>query len=138
MKRSDFSKPTGHIIHQFVRYFISGGVAFCVDFLLMMLLHDRFNIIAEVAGTISFAVGLVITYLMSIFWIFNLRRFNNRVAEFLGFTIIGVVGLVLTYFIMRIFTNSLQINYLLAKIVSTIIVTLWNFLAKKYFLFYKK
>ena len=138
MKRSDFSKHNGHIIHQFVRYFISGGVAFCVDFLLMMLLHDRFNIIAEVAGTISFAVGLVITYLMSIFWIFNQRRFNNRVAEFLGFTIIGVVGLVLTYFIMRIFTNSLQINYLLAKIVSTIIVTLWNFLAKKYFLFYKK
>ncbi|MGM9795049.1 MAG: GtrA family protein [Candidatus Aphodosoma sp.] len=138
MKRSDFSKPTGHIIHQFVRYFISGGVAFCVDFLLMMLLHDRFNIIAEVAGTISFAVGLVITYLMSIFWIFNQRRFNNRIAEFLGFTLIGIVGLVLTYFIMKIFTNSLQINYLLSKIVSTIIVTLWNFLAKKYFLFYKK
>ena len=75
---------------------------------------------------------------MSIFWIFNQRRFNNRVAEFLGFALIGIVGLVLTYFIMRIFTNSLQINYLLAKIVSTIIVTLWNFLAKKYFLFYKK
>ena len=137
MKISDFNKPNNNIVHQFVRYFFSGGIAFCVDFFLMMLLHDRFNLPAEVAGTVSFAVGLVITYLLSIFWIFNQRRFKSRVAEFLGFALIGVIGLVLTYIIIDFFTNSLQINYLLSKIISTIIVTLLNFLAKKYILFHK-
>lgn len=138
INKSKFCKHTDNIVHQFVRYFFSGGIAFCVDFLLMMLLHEKCSLPAEIAGTVSFAVGLVITYLLSVFWIFNQHRFESRLMEFVGFALIGVVGLGLTYVIMYFFSNSLQISYLIAKIISTIIVTLWNFLAKKYILFYKK
>ena len=123
---------------QIFRYFFSGGLAFIVDFSLLYLLTDVLNIHYLLSSIISFSVGLTITYLFSIFWVFNERRLNNRTYEFIVFCIIGAVGLGLTSLFMWLFTDLLQIHYLLSKIITTAIVFIWNFIAKKLILFTKR
>lgn len=132
---SRWQRPSSNIFVQLLRYGISGGVAFAVDFLLMVALRELADIPEVAAGTISFGIGLIITYLFSIFWIFDKRRMRSVVAEFITFAIIGAVGLLLTYWLMSLFVNSYAVNYMLAKIITTVIVTLWNFIAKKLILF---
>lgn len=136
--KSLLTAPSSSVVVQLIRYGLSGGLAFAVDFGVMILLH-RYCAIPEVAaGTISFGIGLIITYLMSIFWIFDERRLSSRTAEFLTFAAIGAVGLIFTYLLMSLFVDRCAIHYIIAKIITTVIVTLWNFFAKKFILFRKK
>lgn len=133
-----YRKPSSNTFVQMIRYGISGGVAFLVDFGLMVLLRELFSVPEAVSGTVSFGVGLIITYIFSIEWIFDKRRLNSRLAEFLAFAAIGAVGLLLTYLLMLLMVNIFSLYYIWAKVITTVIVTLWNFIAKKCILFTKK
>lgn len=130
-------EDTSSICIQIFRYLFSGGIAFIVDFGLLYLLTDILNVHYLLSSIISFSAGLIITYLFSIFWIFNERRLNNRTYEFLVFCLIGAIGLLLTSLFMWAFTDILQIHYLFSKVITTIIVFVWNFVAKKIILFTK-
>jgi len=137
-----FKGKTGNLFIQIIRYLIAGGVAFMVDFALLYLLTDIFNVYYLTSSRISFSVGLIITYLFSIFWVFDKRRINNRKIEFLIFAIIGIIGFILTDLFMKFFTENLfqkfEYAYLFSKILTTMIVFVWNFIAKKIILFTKQ
>jgi putative flippase GtrA len=104
----------------------------------MVLLKEVFQVHYLVAATVGFIVGLTYTYLLSINWIFDERRLKNKWNELLIFTIIGIFGIGLTLFFMKFFTDILLSHYVLSKVLTTIIVSLWNFAAKKLLLFTKK
>ena len=127
--------PTHSLLVQAVRYALSGGTAFVADFGLLYVLTDWLHVHYLLSSVLSFATGLLITYLLSIYWIFDQRRFDNRLYEIVLFVVIGVVGLLLTTLFMWLFTDCLGMYYLLSKMLTTIITTAWNFLAKKFILF---
>jgi putative flippase GtrA len=129
-------KKTNNAFFQLIRYGVSGGIAFVVDFCLLYVLKEYAGFHYLVAGTISFCAGLIVTYLFSIYWIFSVRKFSNRKLEFGIFTLIGAVGIALNFAFLWLFASVIHQHYLLAKIITTVIVTLWNFLAKKYILFH--
>lgn len=135
--REKLRKPSSSAFVQMIRYGISGGVAFLVDFGLMVLLGELFSVSGVLAGTVSFGIGLTVTYVFSIRWIFDKRRFDSRIAEFITFAAIGAVGLLLTWLLMLLQINMFGIHYIPAKIITTVIVTVWNFVAKKFILFSK-
>jgi putative flippase GtrA len=63
---------------------------------------------------------------------------KNTLFEVLIFVAIGIVGLGLMNFFMWIFTVQMAIpNDFVCNLLSTALVTLWNFIAKKYILFTK-
>lgn len=127
--------PTGNVWIQIVRYFFSGGVAFLVDTGLLYVLTEFCEVYYLVSSIISFSIGLIITYLLSILWVFDNRNMKNRYAEFSVFVLIGVVGLGLTSLFMWFFTDKIGVHYIFSKIITTIIVFVWNFIAKKSLLF---
>lgn len=127
--------PTGNVVVQALRYAVSGGVAFVADFLLLYVLTDCAHVHYLLSAILSFCVGLLITYLLSVYWIFDKRRFDSRVPEIIIFILIGLVGLLITALFMWLFTDLLQIHYLLSKVLTTLVSTVWNFLAKKFMLF---
>lgn len=131
------NQPTGNIFIQLLRYFVSGGIAFVVDFSLLYILTEFVGLHYRLSTVIGFTVGLLITYLFSILWVFDSRRFKNAKLEITIFAFIGVVGLLLTSFFMWFFTDKLNVHYMLSKVFTTIIVFLWNFIMKKLTLFPK-
>ena len=127
---------TGDIRIQFVRYVISGMTAFLVDMALLAFLTECFGEKLLLLWTaIGFAIGLCITYLFSIFWVFDDRRFKSRTAEASLFAVIGLTGLGLTELLMWLLAGKAGIHYLVAKVITTLLVFLWNFTAKKYIIF---
>jgi len=128
--------PSGELWIQVFRYLISGGVAFLTDAALLALLTELFGRDLLLLWTgISFAVGLLITYLFSILWVFDNRSLDSRTAELTIFVMIGVIGLCLTEFLMHLLAERAGVHYLLAKCITTVIVFVWNFVAKKTILF---
>lgn len=126
---------SSNIYIQLFRYVLAGGTAFVVDFGLLYTLTNWLGVHYMVSTVISYTIGLIITYLLSIYWIFDKRRTNNRLMEFFIFSLIGLVGLSLTSFFMFLLTDILGIYYLLSKLATTIIVFIWKFIAKKFILF---
>ena len=51
---------------------------------------------------------------------------------------VGIVGLGLTELLMWLLTGKAGIHYLVAKVITTVIVFVWNFSAKKLILFRSK
>lgn len=123
---------------QLFRYLFAGGVAFLADVSILYLLTEYAHVHYLLSSLAGFSAGLTITYLMSIFWIFDEKSKNNKAVELSIFIIIGAIGLGLTSLFMWLFTSLLLLHYLFSKILTTAIVFVWNFVAKKRILFTKK
>ncbi len=141
-----FKEDTDKTSIQFFRYCFVGGLAFIVDYGIMVLLVEAFALHAVLASAIAFILGLIVNYLLSTLWIFKKSRIKNRLMEFVGFVVIGLIGLGINAAIIWFFQDYLAVwnsipilpqdkYYALGKIVSTGIVFLWNFFARKLMLF---
>ncbi|MCX6252920.1 MAG: GtrA family protein [Bacteroidia bacterium] len=135
--QSLFKEKTDSTLLQLFRYTFVGGFAFLIDFGTLFFLTEFFHINYLVSAGIAFIFGLTINYFLSVKWVFSSRAMENRWWEFLLFTLIGLVGLVLNEFFLWILTDIMLIYYLLSKIITTIIVYFWNFFARKVILFNK-
>ncbi len=120
---------------QFIRYGISGGLAFTIDFLSLIILTEYYDLHYLISAAIAFTMGLIIIYLISIFWIFDKRRFANNFFEILIFSLIGIGGIVLNEIFIWLFTEIFLAYYLISKVISTLLIYPYNFFTKKYLLF---
>ncbi len=130
-----FKEPANSIFIQFFRYLFVGGTAFIVDFSLLYILTDILYIHYLISAGISFICGLLINYFLSISWVFSQRKLTSQLSELLLFAFIGCIGLALTSVLMWLFTDKTGLYYLFSKIITTILVMIWNFLARKFILF---
>lgn len=131
-----FKTPTTNTIIQFFRYVFVGGVAFLVDGGLLFLL-EKIGLHYLVATVFAFIGGLICNYMLSKLLVFQEKKSNPRL-EFLIYGIIGIVGLGITEGFMYVFTDILDLYFMLSKIIVAIIVLIWNFLARKLILYKNK
>ena len=59
----------------------------------------------------------------------------GRALEFLGYAVIGLIGLGLTEALLYFFTEIVHFHFMLSKIVASAVVLFWNFFARKVFLY---
>ena len=129
-----FGKPESTAI-QFMRYAVVGGVAFTADFALLFILTDGFGLHYLISAAAAFLLGLTVNYFLSVSWVFDLRALANKRAEFAVFAAIGLIGLGFNELFIWFFTEHVHFHYLVSKACATILVFLWNFVARKYILF---
>lgn len=127
------TESTTNIWVQFFRYFFVGGTAFIVDFGTLALLTGLGVLGYQGAAAAGFCLGLVANYLLSIRWVFDKHASTtaDAMADFIGFAIVGVIGLGLNALFMWYFTEMAHCHYLISKIISTGLVFLWNFLGRR-------
>lgn len=130
-----FKGKTNNIWIQLVRYFFVGGCAFVIDISLLFFFTEYIGIHYLISAAIAFLVGLTVNYFISVRWVFDKRIIQNRLFEFTVFLGIGLIGLGLNELFLWILTDLLFLYYLVSKIITTAIVCLWNFFARKIILF---
>jgi putative flippase GtrA len=127
--------PSARLQVQFARYLFVGGLAFGVDFGLLFVLTSLAGLPYLISAAIGFCFGSVINYGLSRIWVFDRRTLSSGSLEFAVFGLIGVVGLGLNEAIMWSMHELLHLHYLIAKVVSSSVVLLWNFGGRKFLLF---
>ena len=63
---------TTHI--QFFRYIFVGGSASLIDMTMFYVANTVFDLNYLIAQTVGFSFGLTVSYLISIFWVFEQRK----------------------------------------------------------------
>jgi putative flippase GtrA len=122
------TRKTSNGIVQLFRYGIVGGLAFIVDYGTYSLLN-LLGVNYLISGAISFTLGLIVNYLLSIRWVFT--HSSRRATEVIIFTLIGVAGLGINELILYVCTGLLGISPAVSKLISTAIVFLWNFILRR-------
>lgn len=127
---------------ELIRYSFVGVSSFFLDAYILHVCKIYLFAQAGEAGvlfssTIGFIVGLVYNYTMSIKFVFKDVENNKRTMDgFIVFTIIGIIGFLLTEIGMIIGMKILTINhYMAVKIIVALIVFVWNYTARKKMVF---
>lgn len=121
-------------LKQFLKFCVVGTVGTAIDFGLLYILVEFSNIWYLLAATISFIVAVINNYIFNKIWTFE-NKDSNFLKQFVQFLVVSVVGLGLNVLILYILVEFAGIWYILAKVLATGVVLIWNFFANKYWTF---
>lgn len=122
------------LLNQILKFGVVGGLAFIIDYGILILLTEVFHINYLISTTISFIVSVIFNYILSIFWVFDVDKNKNRATVFSVFIVLSIIGLLLNDLFMWLFVDGWKVHYLLAKIIATFLVMIYNFITRKLFL----
>lgn len=121
------------LIMQVLKFGIVGIIAAIVDVGVLVVLKELLQIDVLVSSAISFSVSVVVNYLLSMSFVFKSKN-DNKVKEFIIFTVLSIGGLCLNQLILWIGVKFTSIYYLIIKVFAMVIVPIYNFLTRKIFL----
>lgn len=123
------------LISQIIKFGFVGAAAFVIDYGLMVLLTEVFNVYSLISAAISFTVSVIFNYVASVKWVFEVdEEKNSKQKQFIVFVILSVIGLIINELIMWIMDSKFGIHYMISKLVATFVVMVWNFITRKIFL----
>lgn len=134
--KSLFITKSSNTFIQFFRYIFVGGVAFLADGGSLFLI-TTIGVNYLISVIFAFVIGLAVNYGLSKLLVFENSSVNGKI-EFLVYGIIGVTGLGFTEIIMYVLTEIAGLYFMVSKVIATIIVLVWNFVARKITLYRKK
>lgn len=114
------------------RYLMVGVLSFAVDFLLLILLHEWFGVALWLATPVAFLTSLAANYVLQRFFTFSGTA--TRGTSFLKYMALVAFNTVAASIIVSGF-EALGGSYMLGKVLSTAMMTVWNFFAYKYWVF---
>ena len=121
------------LVKQIIKFGIVGASAFLIDYSILYILTDFFGIYYLYSSIISFIVSVIFNYILSIKWVFDVSK-KQTIKEFSTFILLSIIGLIINQVIMYIMVEKANIWYMFSKIVSTIIVMVYNFITRKIFI----
>lgn len=119
----------------FWRYLLASVVALGFDFALLYVLTEIAGFHYLVSSAISYSLGGVLHYALSVALVFKHRRVAHRGVEFAAFFAIGFVGLAANQAILAATVEWLHLNYMLGKVCATGGSFILNFVIRRAVLF---
>ena len=132
--------PRKSLLGQLLRYLVTGGLAFVVDFGLFALCLYKLDWHYLLANLVGLIAGLVLNYALSVLWVFTACKRtleNQKVIEFTLFALVGIAGVGINQALMYLMVGLLDWNEMVSKMVAAVLVLMWNFGARKLMLFRK-
>lgn len=119
----------GHLIRQIFRYGLVSIFALGADAGLLYWLKEYMGLHYLLAATLSFVCGLIVSYVLSMRFVFSGSKLNRH-HEFIVYTVIGLAGLLLNDLIIFLLV-TVHLWYMAAKLVSTGVVFFFNFFLRR-------
>lgn len=134
-----FMAKTHNTFIQFFRYLFVGGLSSVVDMSSLWLFYQKLGIFEYFAVAMAFLCGLVANYILSYHFVFvGIAKDKKHHVKFPVYLGVGILGLAFTEAFMLLFDGVLGFHYMLAKILTTALVFIWNFGSKKIILYRKR
>jgi len=121
---------------EFSKYIVSGVAAVIVDYTVLLIITEQFGVHYMISNLGSYMAGLLVSYTLNTRWVFRYRKYEKKTAaEFSIFVLIVLVGLLISESMIYLLVEEYDLQYTWAKLMSIAAIFVFNFLAKKRFLF---
>lgn len=122
------------MIKKIVNFGLVGVIATAIEYILLIVIKEIFKIDVLIASGIAFTISLLFNYILSIKYVFVDKKEMSKAKEMTGFFITALIGLGINQLMMYVLVDLVSIYYLFAKVISTGIVMVWNFVSRHLFL----
>lgn len=124
------SKKRKSLYIQIFKFVVVGGIATLIDWVIYFVLFNYFHIFPLISNVISYSISVIYNFIMSVKWVFDTKNKSMKRLLF-EFIILSLIGLIISEFIIWFFLEILSFNSIIAKILSTLIVMVINFILRK-------
>lgn len=122
------------IFQQLAKFVIVGVINTAIDWILYFILDEFFHINPLIANVFSFTASTTYSYFASMSWVFHPTREKTRRRLFVEFVILNLIALGLTEILLFVMIDQFAWDSMLAKIISTFITMIFNFITRKLFI----
>lgn len=119
------------LVSQALRFSFVGMFCFLLDYGLLVFFTECFKVDYLISSTVSYSVSTVINYILSLKFVFTVPKENNKKIAFILFMLVSIVGLGINQALLWFTVDILTVHYMLAKILTALVVTVYNFISKK-------
>lgn len=112
------------------RFGVNGGVCFLVDAAIMAVLMDFTSLPPWICIAVGFIFSVILNYILCLVWVFKGAGKQDLKSQII-FIGSSVVGLGLTEVLMLFALDVLLMDKLIAKIIVSLIVMIWNYFMKR-------
>lgn len=123
------------LVLQYAKFAVVGITSLMVDYVFMVFLTENsaFGLDYFQASAFSYTLSVFVNYILSMKFVFHGRDDMGKVKEASIFFVLSLVGLFLNQMMMWVAVELLSIYYVGAKLLSTLLVTNYNFISRKKF-----
>ena len=122
-------------IKKFISYFFVGGMAAIVEWITFAIANVFLNYM--ISTVISFIIATTANYILG--RILTFKDYKKKKSDVVGVFIVSGVGLLLNMLFMYILINVIHFPIeFIAKVISTGLVFLWNYISRILFIYKEK
>lgn len=116
------------IIRQLVKFFIVGGSAALINFIIYYSLTKHFHLWYVYSSAAGFMISAVFNFTSNKFWTFRNKVLGKQaLGQVFKFVIVMVSGLLINTFIIYIATDVIGIDWRWSWVIANGVVTFWSF-----------
>lgn len=123
----------GIIVRQFLSFAGLGLIGTSAHYATLFTLVEALALNPVLASSVGFVVGALVNYYLTRTYTF--RSSTPHVYGLPKFAMVAAVGMFLNTSIMSLITFFTSIHYIVAQIVATGIILIWNFLGNRFWTF---
>lgn len=128
------NEPITDIFIKLLKFGLVGVSGLAVDFGLTFLFKERVKVNKYIANAIGFLSAASSNFAINRIWTFASAD-PNIIGQYMKFIGVSLVGLMLTYIILKLIHEQLNWNFYLAKLIAIGFVISWNFAINLIFTF---
>lgn len=115
---------------ELARFALTGGVCFVAEFICLTMMVEWLKVPVLWATAIAFLISVALNYAMCVKWVFPGAKDGGAGVK-ATFLLTSGVGFGLNELFMWLMTGPMAIHYMIAKVISTLLVMIWNYITKR-------
>lgn len=117
------------MLAQFIRFCGVGVVATTLQYVILIALTELAHVDAIAASAIGFILSAAANFVLNYYFTFASKQVHHVAA--IRFAAVSGFGLALNTLLMFVGTSVLEMHYLPAQVVATVVVLVWTFSAHR-------
>ena len=123
-----------HNHRQIILFIIIGFLCYLIGLGQLILFVEWLGMEVNLANIITSVITIFICYLLNVKFVFKSGRYSRK-KEILAFYTFSAIGFLINVVLLFVLTKYLSVWYVVAKTLVTMFVAVFNFIARKKFVF---
>jgi putative flippase GtrA len=120
---------------QFAKYFVVGVSGLVIDFTIMVMIKEVFDVRSAWAAAVSQIFSIAFIFTANKYWSFQ-NQHQTR-AQMFRYSLVLAFDSIYAVAAMHFFSDVLGFDYRLVRLASIALMVVWNFFLYKYFVYRK-